>query len=158
MRGEAHAESSRSQLPVLRLRSREQVILTLCVYLFMSVLYWSVLPQVRTVGARTALAVVWILYTVPVLRGVFVVVIAYPDGRLTIRNVLRTHHLTASEIRRFRVGRWGLAPRMGLVDLTDGSSRHMLAVVGPDRLVRPRNRSTESSIDELSKWLSVARS
>lgn len=80
--------------------------------------------------------------------GVFV----YRDG-LRVLNPISSRSIPWGGVRTFRLDAWGLFPRMGFVELTDGSAYHLWGIQAPNPAFRPRNRSADRLITELNQLL-----
>jgi hypothetical protein len=71
------------------------------------------------------------------------------DQGITIVNMRRTR-LEWSDIERFTVSHRGLAPRVGVAQLRDGTTVPIWGIQGPSPDILPKNRSAENMIEELN--------
>jgi hypothetical protein len=79
-------------------------------------------------------------------------VFAYRDG-VRILNPLGSRFVPWEETQKFKLGTWGLFPRMGYAELTNGSEHHIWGIQAPNPLFRPRNRSADRLIAELNELM-----
>jgi hypothetical protein len=78
------------------------------------------------------------------------------DG-VRVVNPFSAVDLAWDQIERFRVGRHGLYPRIGLAQLVDGETVRLWAIQGPSSAVRPRNHEAETCIEELNRILEESK-
>jgi hypothetical protein len=75
------------------------------------------------------------------------------DAGVDIVNPWRRHVVAWSAIRTFRLGRWGLLPRQGIVELHDGSRIGMWAISARNPDTYASDPKAERIIEELSTRL-----
>jgi hypothetical protein len=85
-------------------------------------------------------------------RGARSEVVANDDG-VVIVNPLRRHVVPWSAVSAFRLGRWGLLPRQGMVELRDGSHIAMWAISARNPNVYAGDPRAERMVSELAERL-----
>ena len=141
-------------------RNREQAI-TLAItglVFFLLLLSWMALSSQRSLGEKLIFfAAVVIPYTGFVVVRLARTAVRANEGGITIINPLKTRHVSWNSIERFIVDRYGLYPKIGIVELKDGSRIHLWALQGPNPLGRPRNRIAENLVEALNELLRNSR-
>jgi hypothetical protein len=100
-------------------------------------------------GIRIAvMAVAFLMAAFVVGRVARSAIIADADG-VTIRNPLRTEHVTWGSIQRFAFGRHAPYRAIGLVELSDGRTLTAFAIQAPSPILSPTIRGGRMLMDEL---------
>lgn len=89
-------------------------------------------------------------------RGSRAAIYAEEHG-VRVVNPLKSELVSWSEIESFTLGRYGPWPHVGLIQLKNGSRRHIFGIQAPNPLTRPKNRSAQNLIKQLNQELEVKR-
>jgi hypothetical protein len=106
---------------------------------------------------RFSEAILTILLAAAMLRLISARVVLTADGELTVVNAMRTIRLRAAEVSAVRIGRWGILPRIALIDLFDGRCLHAFGIQGPNPAFRAGNQSAERLVEELNERIRSSR-
>ena len=150
-------DSAATGSQVFRNREQSTGYVVIGVGFFVVMLFWMALAKDLSVSGR--------LFGLGVgfIGGAFCFWLArsavYTDSRgVEIVNPFRTMIVSWDDVLCFSVGRFGLYPKIGIVELKNGVRRHMSALQGPNPLGRPRNRTAETLVASLNDLLTEARS
>jgi hypothetical protein len=142
------------------LRNREQAITLIATgFGFCGLLLgWMAFSSERSLREKLLFCVAVVIpYTGFVVLRLARAAVHADDSGITIVNPFKTRQVAWNAIDRFVVDRHGIYPRIGLVELKDGSRIHLWALQGPNPLGRPRNRIAERLIDTLNELLRDSR-
>lgn len=82
----------------------------------------------------------------------------YVDSEgISVANPFRTRRLRWSDVAGLSVDRYRFYPKIGVIDLKDGTRIHMWALQGPNPVGQPKDRTAELLVDELNEWLRAWR-
>lgn len=79
------------------------------------------------------------------------------EHAVRVVNPLKTELVSWSEIERFSLGRYGPWPHVGLMELKNGSRRHIFGIQAPNPLTRPKNRSAQNLVEQLNQELAARK-
>jgi Bacterial PH domain len=140
-----------------RYRSSEQVV---GIAIIGSVV--TIIMLVQAIVAFNQGAPWWLISAIAFLfailswRGANAAVYAEQHG-VRVVNPLRTELVNWSEIERFTLGRYGPWPHVGLIELRNGSRRHIFGIQAPNPLTRPKNRGAQILVEQLNQELAAKR-
>ena len=84
--------------------------------------------------------------------------VLFTETGLQVRNTLRTHTLKIGQVKRFRLGRWGHAANVALVELVHGGTIPIPTIQAKAIQGRKQMKDVEKTIDELNALLDARRS
>jgi hypothetical protein len=140
-----------------RYRSAEQAVLIAVIGPVITII---MLVQAFVAFKQDALwwliAAIAFLFAILSWRGALAAVYTEQHG-VRIVNPLRTELVNWSEIERFALGRYGPWPHVGLIELRNGSRRHIFGIQAPNPLTRRKNRGAQVLVEQLNQELAAKR-
>ena len=123
-----------------------------------AVVCWPTITAMQATPQRmsTATGILFLVVGVAVgafgVRGALSRVVVTHEGLLVV-NPVRRHWSSRTDIEHFSLGRWGVLPRVGIVELRDGARVGMWALAARNPAVSPKDPEVDAMVDLLNRWL-----